>query len=55
MVPAEIFRNWPEWLEHPEIGRNLTRGGTGYTEVPVCMPVRNIPAVPAETEWNQKQ
>ena len=21
--------NWPEWLEHPEIGRNLTRGGTG--------------------------
>ena len=21
--------NWPEWLEHPEIGRNLTRGGIG--------------------------
>ena len=36
---SSIGRNWLEWLEHSEIGRNLIRGGMRGIMVPVFMPV----------------
>ena len=35
-----------------ETGRNFGRGGTWECLVPICMPVRDFPSVPAETERN---
>ena len=52
-ISPKIGRNWLEWLEHSEIGRNLIWGGMRGIMVPVFMPVRNIPAILAGMEHNQ--
>ena len=51
-ISAEIGRNLTEWLELPEIGRNLTQGGTGGIIVSDCMLVQDILAIPTEMEQN---
>ena len=38
--------------KHTETPRNFTRGGMGGCLVPVCIPVRDFPSVPAGTERN---
>ena len=38
--------------ELPEIGRYFFRYEIGELYVPVCMPIRYIPAVPTSTVWN---
>ena len=51
-ISVEIGQNLMEWLELPEIGRNLSRGGTGGITVLDCMPVQDIPAILTGTERN---
>ena len=50
---------WPKWSSHPvftktpEMTQNFIRGGIRGYLVPVFIPVRDIPPVPAGTKWNQ--
>ena len=49
-ILAKIGRILTEWLELPETGRNLTRGGMDGITVSNYMPVRDIPTIPCGTE-----
>ena len=40
-ISIEIGQNLMEWRELPEIGWNLTQGGTGGITILDCMPIRN--------------
>ena len=51
-ISAEIGRNWSERPEQAEMGQNLIQGGMEGISIPFYTPVRYIPAVSAEMEWN---
>ena len=51
-ISVEIGQNLMEWRELPEIGWNLTQGGTSGITILDCMPVRHILAISAVTERN---
>ena len=51
-ISVEIDQNLMEWRELPEIGWNLTQGGTGGITILDCIPVQDILAISVGTERN---